>query len=195
MGLQLPNPNASKANAHPANSLEALLATKNKRILEELTKFRVRLSSPLVVASNANLAQILHGEREASLQRAREDLASTTSELERHRELNERLESDLLKIEQHGQGRSDQENGDANLVETGEDDILAGLGLELGLTTKDVRFPNYCPMQILTLVMGRRNLWHKRNLYLSHPPLIHPFFPSSQANATASVNVMLNLKR
>jgi homeobox protein cut-like len=41
LGLQLPNPNASKANAHPASSLEALLATKNKRILEELTKFRV----------------------------------------------------------------------------------------------------------------------------------------------------------
>src|SRR6266702_5973686 len=41
LGLQLPNPNASKANAHPTSSLETLLATKNKRILEELTKFRV----------------------------------------------------------------------------------------------------------------------------------------------------------
>ena len=153
------------------------------------------ISSLLVVASSANLAQILHGEREASLQRAREDLASTTSELERHRELNERLESDLLKIEQHGQGGNDQENGDANTVENGEDDILAGLGLELGLTTKDVRCPNYCAKQILTLAIGRRILWYKRNLYLSHPPPIHPFFPLSQANATASVNGMLNLKR
>lgn len=96
-----------------------------------------------MVASSANLAQILHGELEASLQRARDDLASTSSELEKYRELNERLESDLLKIEQHGQGRHDQENGDADPVETGEDDILAGLGLELGLTTKDVRCPNY----------------------------------------------------
>lgn len=97
-----------------------------------------------MVASSANLAQILRGELEASLQRARDDLASTSSELEKYRELNERLESDLLKIEQHGQGRHDQENGDANPVETGEDDILAGLGLELGLSTKDVRSPNYC---------------------------------------------------
>jgi hypothetical protein len=137
----------------------------------------------------------LHGELEASLQRARDDLASTTSELEKHRDLNDRLESDLLKIEQHGQGRNDQENGDANPVETEEDDILAGLGLELGLTTKDVRCPNYCPMQILTLAIGRRMLWHRRNLYPSHPPPIHPFFPLSPANATASVNVMLNLKR
>jgi hypothetical protein len=136
----------------------------------------------------------LHGELEASLQRARDDLASTASELEKHRELNERLESDLLKVEQHGQGRNDQENGDANPVETEEDNILAGLGLELGLTTKDVRCPNYSPMQILTLI-GRRILWYKRNLYLSHPLPIHPFFLLSQANATASVNVMLNLKR
>ena len=42
LGLHLPNPNAEKANAQRGNSLEVLLATKNKRILEELTKFRVR---------------------------------------------------------------------------------------------------------------------------------------------------------
>lgn len=42
--IHLPNPNADKANAQHGKSLEALLATKNKRILEELTKFRVRLS-------------------------------------------------------------------------------------------------------------------------------------------------------
>lgn len=41
LGLQLPNPNADKANAHRGKSLEVLLAIKNKRILEELTKFRV----------------------------------------------------------------------------------------------------------------------------------------------------------
>lgn len=46
LGLRLPNPNASKANTHEAKSLEALLATKNKRILEELTKFRVGCHIP-----------------------------------------------------------------------------------------------------------------------------------------------------
>jgi hypothetical protein len=40
--VHLPNPNADKANAQHGKSLEALLATKNKKILEELTKFRVR---------------------------------------------------------------------------------------------------------------------------------------------------------
>lgn len=39
--VQLPNPNADKANVQHAKSLETLLATKNKKILEELTKFRV----------------------------------------------------------------------------------------------------------------------------------------------------------
>jgi hypothetical protein len=41
-GLQLPNPNADKANAQHGRSLETLLATKNKRLLEELTRLRVR---------------------------------------------------------------------------------------------------------------------------------------------------------
>lgn len=39
--LHLPDPNAEKANSQHGKSLEVLLATKNKRILEELTKFRV----------------------------------------------------------------------------------------------------------------------------------------------------------
>ena len=41
--VHLPDPNADKANSHHGKSLEALLAMKNKRILEELTKFRVRI--------------------------------------------------------------------------------------------------------------------------------------------------------
>lgn len=47
LGLRLPNPNADKANAQTGKSLEMLLVAKNKRIQEELTKFRV--SSPLHV--------------------------------------------------------------------------------------------------------------------------------------------------
>jgi hypothetical protein len=95
------------------------------------------------VTTSFNSAQILHGELEASLQRAQEDLVSTNQELEKHRQLNDRLESDLLKLEQHGQGRGGQGNGDASPADVAEDDILAGLGLELGLTTKNVRCPIY----------------------------------------------------
>jgi len=97
------------------------------------------------MTSSANLAKILHGELEASLQRAQDDLAFTTSELEKHRQLNERLESDLLKIEQHGQHQSSPGNGDANSADAAEDDILAGLGLELGPATKNVRCLNCIP--------------------------------------------------
>jgi len=158
LGLQLPNPNASKANAHPASSLETLLATKNKRILEELTKFR-----------------ILHSELEASLQPTQNDLASTTSELEKHRQLNERLESDLLKLEQHGQGRNDQGNGEANSADPAEDDVLAGLGLELGLTnknkdpsvqTKPIPFTSSANTSILPIVTSQRDRFRQRNAEL-----------------------------
>jgi homeobox protein cut-like len=41
--LSLPSPNAAKAVSQKNKSLEALLASKNKRIQEELTKFRVCL--------------------------------------------------------------------------------------------------------------------------------------------------------
>jgi len=137
----------------------------------------------------------MHGELEASLQHAQDDLAFTSSELEKHRQLNERLESDLLKIEQHGQDQTSPGNGDADAADAAEDDILAGLGLELGLTTKNVRCPNYFPFLNFDPSVGRKILRYNRNLYLLRPPPIHPFSPSSPANATASVNVMLNLKR
>ncbi len=45
LGLHLPDTNVAKVDGQRSKSLEFLLATKNKRILEELTKFRVRLSS------------------------------------------------------------------------------------------------------------------------------------------------------
>lgn len=47
LGLHLPDPNAEKANAQQGKSLEVLLATKNKRILEELTRFRVQFLLPI----------------------------------------------------------------------------------------------------------------------------------------------------
>ncbi len=54
LGLHLPDPNAEKANAQRGKPLEVLLATKNKRILEELTKFRVRWSLSFQLGANAD---------------------------------------------------------------------------------------------------------------------------------------------
>jgi homeobox protein cut-like len=39
--MRLPDPNAMKANQNQVKSLEALLATKNRKMEEELTRFRV----------------------------------------------------------------------------------------------------------------------------------------------------------
>lgn len=41
--VYLPSPNPEKVNTHRGKSLEALLAIKNKRLLEELTRFRVSM--------------------------------------------------------------------------------------------------------------------------------------------------------
>ena len=57
LGLSLPSPNA-KASVQQSGSLEVLLAAKNKRIMEELTRYRVRsstkaLSNPAIKLSFA----------------------------------------------------------------------------------------------------------------------------------------------
>ena len=68
------------------------------------------------------LIHILHNELKASLQCTQDDLAPTKQTLEKHWQLNKRLESDLLKIKQHG-------NDDATPADTA-DNVLAELGLE-----------------------------------------------------------------
>lgn len=63
------------------------------------------------------------------MRQTRDELETTTSELERQRVLNERLENDLLQLNKH-----EQQNGDANGVDkpsdaTSDDELLAGLDL------------------------------------------------------------------
>ena len=128
MGLRLPNPNADKANAQTGKSLEMLLVAKNKRIQEELTKFRV--SAILHTTTHIDVwLQILHGELEASLAAAQAQLATTETELEKQRMLNEKLENDLLQMDQR------KPNGDAgsDSPQLGSLDGLAGI--ELGKKT------------------------------------------------------------
>ncbi|KAJ6499051.1 CASP C terminal-domain-containing protein [Mycena sanguinolenta] len=146
-GLQLPNPNAQKANAQPGNTLEALLATKNKRLLEDLTKLR-----------------IIHAELEISLQTAEERLASITAELQKQQILTEKLETDLLSMNSH------KSNGDLAPSADGDStDILAGL--DLGKKTEPVRtspipFASSADTTILPIVTSQRDRFRQRNAEL-----------------------------
>ncbi|TFY71941.1 hypothetical protein EVG20_g1056 [Dentipellis fragilis] len=159
LGLQLPNPNAAKSNAHQ-DSLETLLALKNKRILEELTKFR-----------------ILHNELESSLQSTRDELASTSAELEKQRTLNERLENDLLQLEQHEpNGNANASGVDTPSSEAGADgDALAGIDLgrkgknganDAQVRTTPIPFTSSADTSILPIVTSQRDRFRQRNAEL-----------------------------
>ncbi|KAI9572274.1 CASP C terminal-domain-containing protein [Boletus coccyginus] len=157
-GVHLPDPNADKANAQHGKSLEVLLASKNKRILEELTRFR-----------------ILHTSLEESLKSTQSELDTARSELSKQKCLNEKLETDLLALD----------NRSANLPSTsgttGVEDALAGLGLDLGLeNTKNKRgessgsttrstpipFTSSADTSILPIVTSQRDRFRARNAEL-----------------------------
>ncbi|KAJ7217863.1 CASP C terminal-domain-containing protein [Mycena pura] len=145
--LQLPNPNAQKANAQRGKTLEALLATKNKRILEELTKFR-----------------IIHTELEASLASAEEQLVATKADLEKQQVLNEKLENDLLSMNSH------KSNGDPPPSEVDSTDILAGLDLgrktDQAVRSTPIPFSSSADTTILPIVTSQRDRFRQRNAEL-----------------------------
>ncbi|KAG1746186.1 CASP C terminal-domain-containing protein [Suillus lakei] len=153
-GVHLPNPNADKANAQHGKSLEVLLATKNKRILEELTRFR-----------------ILHTSLEASLKSTQDELADTHAELAKQQALCEKLETDLLALNTNSGGGPREEGG-----ENGESGI-SGLGLEFGLRSKDaagpsttrstpIPFTSSADTSILPIVTSQRDRFRQRNAEL-----------------------------
>ncbi|KAI0733144.1 CASP C terminal-domain-containing protein [Fomitopsis betulina] len=149
LGLRLPNPNADKANAQTGKSLEVLLVAKNKRIQEELTKFRV-----------------LHGELEASLMAAQAQLDATESELEKQRMLNEKLETDLLQMDQR------KPNGEVGF-DSPTLSALDGLaGIELGkktdtlARTTPIPFASSADTSILPIVTSQRDRFRQRNAEL-----------------------------
>jgi homeobox protein cut-like len=79
--VELPDPNADKANKHLGRTLENLLVVKNRRLQEEVTKLRVA-----------------HEELSSSCLKAEAELGEVQSELGKQKSLNERLENDLLMV-------------------------------------------------------------------------------------------------
>ncbi|KAF8441612.1 CASP C terminal-domain-containing protein [Boletus edulis BED1] len=156
-GVHLPDPNADKANAQHGKSLEVLLASKNKRILEELTRFR-----------------ILHTTLEESLKSTQSELDAARTELFKQKSLNEKLETDLLAIDKRS-------TNPPSMGGTSVDDALAGLGLDLGLdntkskkgessssTTRStpIPFTSSADTSILPIVTSQRDRFRARNAEL-----------------------------
>ncbi|KAK2464237.1 hypothetical protein APHAL10511_003694 [Amanita phalloides] len=138
------HPIGGKANGQYSKSLEALLATKNKRISEELTKIR-----------------ILYGELEATLRATQEKLETTNLELERQTALNERLENDLLSM--------NTANADAT-SDPGRD-VLTGLerskkSLESSARSTPIPFTSAADTSILPIVTSQRDRFRQRNAEL-----------------------------
>ncbi|TCD63439.1 hypothetical protein EIP91_005410 [Steccherinum ochraceum] len=161
LGLQLPNPNADIANSQRGRSLEVLLATKNKRISEELAKFRV-----------------LHSELEASLLAIEAQLTATQADLEKQKALNEKLENDLLQMDRHNPAARSTVNlnGDASgsgtqtPAESGPDDVFAGLDLgkrtDLNIRSSPIPFASSADTSILPIVTSQRDRFRQRNAEL-----------------------------
>jgi homeobox protein cut-like len=74
------------------------------------------------------LSQILHTELETSVAASKDQLALTSSELEKQKALNEKLENDLLAMNKHSGSalNGDVTSSDASASQT---DVLAGLDL------------------------------------------------------------------
>ncbi|KAH9485122.1 Protein CASP [Psilocybe cubensis] len=139
--VYLPSPGAQKTSSRVGKSLETLLATKNKRLQEELTKLR-----------------ILHGELEDSLSTVKQELESATFDLEKQRELNEKLENDLLSINKQGASTD---------IET---DVLASLDLskrtETPVRATPIPFTPSADTSILPIVTSQRDRFRQRNAEL-----------------------------
>ncbi|GJJ06327.1 hypothetical protein Clacol_000518 [Clathrus columnatus] len=152
LDVRLPDPNADKANSQYGKSLEVLLVAKNKRILEELTKFR-----------------ILHGELEASLRSTTEELSWTTAELEKQKSLNEKLETDLLQINVNNSARKSSEQSETSTAVDG----LAGLNIggktfqqDSQVRSSPIPFTSSADTSILPIVTGQRDRFRQRNAEL-----------------------------
>ncbi|ELU42507.1 CASP protein [Rhizoctonia solani AG-1 IA] len=143
----MPDPNADKANLQQGQTLEGLLMAKNRKLLEELTKIRVA-----------------HSELELSLQAVSEEVIHTRTELEKQTSLNERLENDLLQINQRAS------NGPVEKEETIPSGQEGLSGLNLGRKSTVRVSPHSATPQpdnsILPIVTSQRDRFRQRNAEL-----------------------------
>ena len=143
------------ANAKLNKSLENLLVSKNRRLLEDLTKLRVSWD-----------------DLTTTHEKSADTIDQLQNELNTIKQLNERLENDLMSLNKEGEGR-DREGG-------------AGLaGLDIGRPARTTSLVGSAKLTI-------RTAEHRQ---LSALMVIHPFCPLSRHNETASGSVMPSWKR
>ncbi|CAA7261704.1 unnamed protein product [Cyclocybe aegerita] len=143
-GLALPSPNPDKVNGRQGKSLETLLATKNKRLQDELTKLRN-----------------LRSELEDHLRNSQEKLDTANVELEKQRDLNEKLENDLVLINNESSNGPTQDT---------DDDVLASLDIgknaETPVRSTPIPFTSSADTSILPIVTSQRDRFRQRNAEL-----------------------------
>lgn len=133
--VAMPDPNADVSNKKLSQSLENLLVSKNRRLLEDLTKLRVA-----------------HDELTTQHNRSQEAVQSVQDELDRLRQLNERLEGDLMSVNKEHE-KSDKGAG------------LAGLDIGGKGERTSSPFPNN-DASILPIVTSQRDRFRQRNAEL-----------------------------
>ncbi|KAF8331111.1 CASP C terminal-domain-containing protein [Cantharellus anzutake] len=151
--VKLPDPNAQKANIQPAKSLEALVLAKNKRILDELAKLRIART-----------------DLEMALETTKAGLEYNITELQKQRDLNERLENDLLQLNTHvspPNGSARSPSPATTTVTEVTRTVLDDLMLAPSLSSEDkTPFSSSADKSILPIVTNQRDRFRQRNAEL-----------------------------
>ena len=126
-------------------------------------------------------SQILHGELQDTIKGLEERLETTSAELQKQKDLNEKLEEDLLSINQRGpstpakqssksKGKAPAINGiDQDILDS--DDLLAGLDLgkksiDASTRATPIPFAPSADTSILPIVTSQRDRFRQRNAEL-----------------------------
>ncbi|RSH91821.1 hypothetical protein EHS25_009191 [Saitozyma podzolica] len=136
--LRLPDPNADVANKQLGKSLENLLVSKNRRLLEDLTKLRVSFE-----------------DLSSQHSRSEETIENLEAEIERVKVLNERLENDLMQV-----NKGEERSGGAGQG-------LAGLEIgKVEGRASPAPFAGNGDSSILPIVTSQRDRFRQRNAEL-----------------------------
>ncbi|GAA5935894.1 uncharacterized protein JCM15063_001840 [Sporobolomyces koalae] len=139
--VRMPDPNADKVNQQRGKPLENLLMAKNRKLQDELTAIRVA-----------------HEELASEHQSIQHDFENLSSRFDEQRALNDRLENDLLRINESKTGGA--------APSAARDDPLAGLNLgkkEPSAPPAPQPFQSSAETSILPIITSQRDRFRQRN--------------------------------